>query len=298
MRVDPNYVVNLTAAIDSSSASEQALTDQLSSGLRVSTLSDDPVAAASNVLLSRSIAGIDSFVQSASTNESALQVTDSTLGEVVTEVTSALSLAVSAGNSTLSSANLSAIGGQLASLRDSVVALANTSYLGSYLFSGSQGAKKPFTVDSSTTPATVTYNGDSVTSSVTTPDGQNIQTSVPGSNIFTAGGADLLGTLNKIVADVSAGATANLSADSSALSSALSQVSTQRSTIGSALTRLQATSGYAQTQEDNLKARQSALLSADPSAVATNLKTAEVQHQALLSVESALDQTNLFSYLK
>jgi len=47
-----------------------------------------------------------------------------------------------------------------------------------------------------------------------------------------------------------------------------------------------------------LQARQSDLLSADPAAVASELKTAEVQHQALLSIESALSQVNLFSYLK
>ncbi len=75
-------------------------------------------------------------------------------------------------------------------------------------------------------------------------------------------------------------------------------MSTQRSTIGSSLSRLTVTSGYAQTQGAQIEARQSDLLSASPASVASDLKTAEVQHQALLSVEAALSQTNLFSYLK
>ena len=297
MRVDPNYVNNLASAIGTSAAREQQLTDELSSGLRVGSLSDDPVAASANVQLNSSLARLDSFVQSSSGAQSQLQVTDSALGEVVSQVTSALSLAVSATNGTLSSDNLGSIAKQLSDIRDSVVSLANTSYQGTYVFAGSQGGTKPFTVDSTTTPATTTYNGDTVTQKIETPDGQSVQTNVAGSAIFTATSADLLGTLNQLVADVASGS-ANIAADSSALTTALSNVSTQRSTIGSSLSRLTVTSGYAQTQQAQIEAQQSDLLSASPESVASDLKTAEVQHQALLSVEAALSQTNLFSYLK
>ena len=298
MRVDPNYVNNLAAAIGTSAAREQRFTDELSSGLRVSTLSDDPVAASANVGLNQSLSRLDSFVHSASGVQSRLQVMDGALGEVVSQVTSALSLAVSAGNGTLSADNLGAIAKQLSDIRDSVVSLANTSYQGSYVFAGSQGGTKPYTLDSTTTPASAVYSGDTIIQSIETPDGQSVQTNVAGSAIFSASGADLLGTLNKLVADVQSGTNTSTAADTAALSDALANVSTQRSTIGSSLSRLIVTSGYAQTQHAQIEARQSDLLSAAPAQVASDLKTAEVQHQALLSVESALSQQNLFSYLK
>ena len=298
MRVDPNYVVKLAQAIGASSAREQRLTTEMSSGLRVASLSDDPVAASTNVALSSSMARIDSYVQSSNREQSLLQVTDSALGEVVSQVTAALSLGVRATSGSLSSANLAAIGKQLSDLRDSVVSLANTSYQGIYVFAGSQGNTRPFTLDSTTIPATASYAGDTVTQKIETPDGQKVQTNVPGSDIFMARGADLLGALNKLVADVNAASTGGLSADTAALTASLATVSTQRGTIGSSLNRLISTTGYAQTQSTMLQARQSDLLSADPAAVASELKTAEVQHQALLSIESALSQVNLFSYLK
>lgn len=298
MRVDPNYVVKLAQAIGASSAREQRLTLEMSSGLRVASLSDDPVAASTNVALSSSMARIDSYVQSSNREQSLLQVTDSALGEVVSQVTAALSLGVRATSGSLSSANLAAIGKQLSDLRDSVVSLANTSYQGTYVFAGSQGNTRPFTLDSTTIPATASYAGDTVTQKIETPDGQKVQTNVPGSDIFMARGADLLGALNKLVADVNAASTGGLSADTAALTASLATVSTQRGTIGSSLNRLISTTGYAQTQSTMLQARQSDLLSADPAAVASELKTAEVQHQALLSIESALSQVNLFSYLK
>jgi len=226
MRVDPNYVVKLAQAIGASSAREQRLTLEMSSGLRVASLSDDPVAASTNVALSSSMARIDSYVQSSNREQSLLQVTDSALGEVVSQVTAALSLGVRATSGSLSSANLAAIGKQLSDLRDSVVSLANTSYQGIYVFAGSQGNTRPFTLDSTTIPATASYAGDTVTQKIETPDGQKVQTNVPGSDIFMARGADLLGALNKLVADVNAASTGGLSADTAALTASLATVST------------------------------------------------------------------------
>ena len=49
MRVDPFYVVNLSGSLDQSQASQEQLTEELSSGLRVTAIGDDPVAAAQNV---------------------------------------------------------------------------------------------------------------------------------------------------------------------------------------------------------------------------------------------------------
>ena len=298
MRVDPNYVHNLTSALNTSSGTEQTLTRELSSGLRVTQLSDDPVVAGQSVLISSQIGAIDSFVQSASKEKGLLQVTDSALGQVVSDVTSAISLGVSAGDSTLSATNLQSVSAQVASLRDSVLSLANTSYLGQYIFSGSKGNTKAFTLDGSTNPATATYHGDSITQSVATPGGQNIQLNLPGSSIFSASGADLLGTLNQLVSDLTAGNTAAVATDTSTLSAALTTVSTQRSILGGSQTRLNATTSYASTQESQLEASQSALLAADPASVATDLQTSEVQHQALLSVIAGLSKVNLFNELQ
>jgi flagellar hook-associated protein 3 FlgL len=300
VRVDPNYVSGLAAAIDQSSSVEASLTQQLSSGLRVTSLQVDPSAAANSAMIGSAIARDDSFVQSASGVQSMLQVADSTLGEVVSQVTSALTLAVQGANGTQNSSNTLSIAQQLIGIRDQVLSLANTSYTGSYLFGGTQGAAAPFSLDSSTTPATVVYAGDSGTRSVETPTGQKIQVSVPGDSIFGNGSTTgVLTVLNQLIADFSSGTvgTSTLS-DTDALTNALRQVSTQRGILDSGLNRLQQTSTYAQTDETQLTAQQGTLMSADMADVATKLQSAETQHQALLSVMTALNGTNLFSYMK
>ena len=299
MRVDPNFVTNLSGSLDQSQSVEANLTAQLSSGLRVTSLADDPVAAAQASMIGSEITQEDNYVQTASSDSSMLQVTDSTLGEVVTQLTSALTLAVQGSNGTLNAANLSTIAQQLTGIRDQVLSLANTSYQGNYLFAGSLGSTKPFTVDISTTPATVGYVGDTNVQYVTTPAGQKIQMNLPGSAIFGTGSAGVLGALNQLIADFSSGtAGATSVADTSALTTALGQLSDQRSILDSSLSRLQATSTYAQTEEAQLKVQQSNLVASDTASVATQLNSAEVQNQALMNVMSAVGKNNLFDYLQ
>jgi flagellar hook-associated protein 3 FlgL len=299
MRVDPNYITNLTAAVDQSTSEEDTLTSELSSGLRVASLSDDPVAVAQSTLLGSSIAQDDTFVQTASNESSRLQVTDSTLGEVVTQITSALSTAVGGNNGTLNASDLASVAQSLSGVRDQVLSLANTSYQGQYLFGGSQGSTPPFTLDTSTNPATANYTGDNDLQYVETPSGQKIQVNLPGSSVFGTAGSGVLGALNQLISDFSGGAaTATITADTSALTTALGQLSSQRSTLDSSLSRLQSTSTYVQTEESQLTVAQGNLVSADPAAVASQLSQAETQHQALLSVINALGSSDLFSLMR
>ena len=278
---------------------ESSLTTELSSGLRVTSLQVDPGAVAKSALIASDIARNDTYVQSANGQQGLLQVTDSTLGEVVTQLTSAVTLAVQGSNGTLTSSNISVIAQQLTGIRDQVLSLANSSYLGSHLFAGSQGSSKPYSVDTATVPATTTYSGDSVVQYTETPTGQKIQLNLPGSAIFGSGSSGLLPVLNQLIADFSSGtASASATSDASALTAALSQVSSQRSILGSSLSRLQQTSTYAQTEVSELTAEQGTLVSADLATVATDLKSAETQHQALLSVTAALGSSNLFTYIK
>jgi flagellar hook-associated protein 3 FlgL len=299
MRADPNYVHGLVASLNQSTLSEQQLTSELSSGLRVSSLSDDPVAAGQASLLSSAISQDDTFVQTAASTQSLMQVADSALGSVVTQLTSALSLAVAGNGGTENSADLASLSQQLSSVRDQVVSLANTSYQGSYIFAGSQGNVQPFTVDTSTSPAIVTYHGDAKVNSVTTENGQQIQITLAGSAVFSAPGADVMSALNNLIADFANGTVSSTAtADIGTLTTALHNVSQQRETLDSSLSRLESASTYAQTDATNRTAAATALVAADPATVATQLSSAETQNQALMSVISTVEKQSLFDYMQ
>lgn len=300
MRFDPFYLNSAVASLDQTSALEQHLTSEISSGSRVNSLSDDPVAAGENVLLSSQLNLDDSFSQTESSTVGMLQVTDSTLGSVVSQLTKALSLATEGDNGTLNASDLQSISTELSGIRDEVLSLANTTYMNQYLFSGSQGSTTPYTLNSAVTPSTVTYNGDAVTSYVTTPNGQKIQTNLPGSQIFSDPTNNVLQTLNNLVADFSTGtASAGSIADTTSLNSALNYVSQQRVVMDNSITQLQAAQTYTQAQGTQITSAQTNLMQADVAQVSTQLSTAETQQAALTQVVNILEKNNggLFSLL-
>jgi flagellar hook-associated protein 3 FlgL len=302
MRVDPNYISGLAASLNSSTLAEQNLTTELSSGLAVSSLSDNPVAAGQASLLNSAISQDDTFVQTASSTESLMQVTDSALGSVVTQLTTALSLAVEGNGGTESAADLASLSQQLSGIRDQVVSLANTNYQGTYIFAGSYGNVQPFTTDTSTTPATTTYHGDpnvNHVNTITTVNGQQIQTGLAGSAVFTAPGANVMTALNNLVADFASGTlSATASTDIGVLQKALSNVSQQRLSLDSSLNRIQTASTYAQTDATNRTAEASSLVAANPATIATQLSAAETQNQALMSVIATVGKQSLFDMIQ
>jgi flagellar hook-associated protein 3 FlgL len=297
MRVNPQYLNNVVGALDQTTAVQQQLTEELSSGNAVQQLSDNPAAVGENVLLATAISAADQYQQTSSSAQGMLQVTDSTLGSVVSQLTQALSLATQGNNGTLNAANEQAIATQLTGIRDEVLSLANTSYLGQYVFSGSVNST-PFTLNSATSPATVTYNGDSAVNSLTTPDGQSIALNLPGDQIFTVSGANVLGSLNQLIADYASNNITAAQNDINQLSSALSKVSEQRVALDNSLSRLTATAGYAQTQSTQLQSTQATLMQADLAQVSTELKNSETQQSALMQVYSALGNNSLFNVIQ
>ena len=185
MRVDPYYVSNLAGSLDQTQSTEQQLTSELSSGAGVTSLGQNPVAAGENVLLLNQMQRDDSFTQSSSLVQGQLQVADSAMGSVVTQLTEAIAIATGANNGTLNTSQLQAISNQLSGIRDEVTSLANTSYQGQYIFGGGQTSSPPFTNSNGSTPAMTTYNGDETVNSLQTPNGQTIQLNMPGDMCMT-----------------------------------------------------------------------------------------------------------------
>jgi flagellar hook-associated protein 3 FlgL len=303
MRVDPNYLTNLAGSLDLAQSNEQQLTNELSSGVRVTSLGVDPLASGQNVLLLNQIQQDDSFTQNASLVTGQLQVADSALGSVVSQLTQAITLATSANNGTQNASGVQSVGNQIAGIRDEIESLANTSYQGQYIFAGGQTSTAPFTTSTAGSPATTTYNGDQDVNYLEMPNGQKIQLNVPGSQIFSGAGAKgVFAALNNLVADYASGSvnTQQAVTDTEALNTSLNFVSQQRVTLDNSITRLTAASGAVTSQQTQLTVAQTNLMQADVGTISTQLSLAETQQTALEDVIAQLgsQQNSLFSKLQ
>src|ERR1700691_6322801 len=130
MRVDPSYVSNLVGSLDQAQSTQQQLTAELSSGVSITSLSQNPVGSGQNVLLLNQIQQDDSFTQSSNLVTGQLQGADSTLGSVVSQLSQAISLATQANNGTENASDVKSISNEISGILGEVQSLANTSYQG------------------------------------------------------------------------------------------------------------------------------------------------------------------------
>jgi flagellar hook-associated protein 3 FlgL len=301
MRVDPSYINNLVSALDQAQGNEQQFSSELSSGVSVTSLSSNPVAAGENVLLLNQIQEDDSYSSTTSQVTGQLQVADSALGSVITQLTQAVSLATSANNGTMNTSEANAVGSQLQGILGEVIQMANTSYQGQYIFAGTATSTQPF--DSSGNYTVTAAEGGQTVNFLRTPSNQKIQLNVPGSQIFTGNGnssVSVMGALNALIADYS-GTTvdeAQATADTNTLNSALNFVSEQRVTIDNSINQVSASSSAATSEALQLTSAQTNLMQADVGQVSTQLSTAETQATALEDTIAQLGSGSLFDKLQ
>ncbi|MEP6606969.1 MAG: flagellar hook-associated protein FlgL, partial [Nitrosospira sp.] len=158
MRVSTNLSYDIgIAAMNRQQAAQVKTLEQVSSGKRNLTPSDDPVAYVRALGVSQADASNTQYAANRQSATSTLSALDGTLGDVTTLVQNAQQLAVYAGNGTLTDSGRAAIATQLRGNLDDLIGLANrTDASGQYLFSGFQGSTKPF----ADTGSGVQYFGD------------------------------------------------------------------------------------------------------------------------------------------
>ena len=209
--------------------SQQALataTEQVSTGLRVNQLSDDPAASANLVRSLAYSANVDQYTSNVSSLLPQLQTADSAISSIVTSLNSAVTLGTSGASSAILTGNKQAIASQVQSVLSSVIAQANASYQGVYVFGGSDSTTPPFV------PASTTYTSSqgspasplATTTALTAGSVTTISDATTGETMtYKAVAGDTIATLQTAIASaVSAG---TLSAGTSATINANGQLS-------------------------------------------------------------------------
>lgn len=296
MRVDPNMVPNMLAAIQQSEASLQTALQQVSTGKSVNMPSDNPAAAANMVQNTIETANVDQYTQNVSSILSMAQTADSSLSSVVTSLTQAVSLGTEGANGTNSAANQQAIAQQVQGILSSVASQANMSYQGAYLFAGTANTTAPYTADPSS-PSGYTYNGNSGVNSIQVGDQLSVQVNLPGSQLFSNSSANVLGSLSSLVAALQSGNTTAIGAATNAVSSALNYVSQQRVIYGNTVSQLNSQETYLQQETVTLASQQNSLIGVDMAKAAVNLTQAETDNNAALAAAAKVMPTTLLNYL-
>ncbi|MBW8185150.1 flagellar hook-associated protein FlgL [Shewanella nanhaiensis] len=183
MRISTSQMFNqsINSVLDKQTATSKIL-DQLSSGKKVNTAGDDPVASVGIDNLNQQNALVDQFMKNIDYAKNRLGLSESKLGTAETLVASTREQVIRAINGGLSESERQMIADELKGTLEELLAVANTKdESGNYIFAGFETGKQPFAFDST---GNMIYSGDSGAREAVIASGVTIATNIPGDNAF------------------------------------------------------------------------------------------------------------------
>lgn len=159
MRISTQQLFNRgLEQIQDVTAQQQKTQLQLSTGKKVLTPADDPVASARILELNQELAINEQFQRNIELVDGRLELQDDMLGSIDSVVQRVRELAVTAGNGILNANDLNSIAVEAEVLLDQLAGLLNSQDAsGEYIFSGFQGGEEPFQQNIS---GAYSYEGD------------------------------------------------------------------------------------------------------------------------------------------
>ncbi|OQA31708.1 MAG: Flagellar hook-associated protein 3 [Betaproteobacteria bacterium ADurb.Bin341] len=184
MRVSSNQIFQSgVLGVSRNQADLLKLQNQLSTGRRVLTPADDPVAAAQAVVVAQSQSVNVQHLDAQGNAKSQLTTVEGYLSSLTDLLQNVRERLVQAGNSTLNAADRRAIGTELQARLEALTGLANaTDGRGEFLFSGFKGDTRPFAIDP--VSGDMAYFGDSGERKLQVDGSRQMSTSIAGDDLF------------------------------------------------------------------------------------------------------------------
>jgi flagellar hook-associated protein 3 FlgL len=295
MRVNPNPMSDLLSALEQTQQQINTNMQQVASGQSVNVPSDNPAAAAMLVKNANQTAEADQYLRSLGSVQGEMQNADSALSSVVTVLQRAISLGTEGANGTNNASDRQAIATEVQGIQSQLVSLANLSYQGNYVFAGTATQAAPYVLDSNS-PSGVSYVGNSNTNQIALGDNLNLQTNLPGSELFSNAGNDVFQAIQDLLTGLQTGT--NIPGAVAEVSSAYDYINAQRVFYGNAINQLNTQQTYLNSETTQLAQQQNTLGGADLSKAITEMESSETAEQATLQIISQTQQANLFGYLK
>ena len=297
MRI-PDTSQVLLNALNAADRAEQTALTQLTTGRRVNVASDDPSAAARQVGLAAQADSCDQFLRSISSVSSELQTADSALNSGVTAMQQAITLGVEGANGTLSQQDRAALANEVQSISQQMLGIANLSYNGKYVFAGTADSQPPYVADPSA-PGGVAYQGNDSVNQVEVEAGQTVAVNQPGSQLFSAAGANVFQALSDLASALNSSSSTSddISNATDEVRTAYNQMNSARVFYGSTENQLTSTQGFLDSEKLQLTQQTSDTVAVDMNEAATNLANAEAARNAALQAAASVGNLSLFNYL-
>jgi flagellar hook-associated protein 3 FlgL len=266
--------------------------EKLSSGRQINRPSDSPTGTNDAMRLRAQIAADGQYARNAQDGLSFMGTIDSTLTSMSEQVNRARELLVQASSTGSQGPEArQAIASELTQIRESLLSLANTQYLGRPVFGGTTDGAAAY---DTTTGA---FLGDTFAINRTVGDGVSVKVNTVGPDVFGAAGSDLFGVLATAIDSVvnnPGGVSANLDsldAVTAGMRSAQADLGTRYNRVDGALTTLSSSTLDHQSALSEIE-------NVDIGRAIVDLQLQQTAYQAALGATAKVIQPSLLDFLR
>ena len=298
------YNPEFLAGLSATEAKLSTINKQLSSGYRVNQASDDPSAVGPILAyqgqldhLTQVTTNLNTAQTEAQTADGALQTASSLLDQLVT-------LGAQGANSTSDPSSRAVLGQKVQQIEQELVAVANTTVSGRYIFGGDDPSTSPYTFDWSGTNGVTQNSTPSNTAVTRDSDGNSIVPRMTAQQIFDARDSTGAPAAGNIFAAAHALGTALLANNQTGINNAIDQVKAGVTQLGQSTTSygnfeswLTQANQTVSAHVSNITNALSAVRDSDVAGDLTQLTLEQTALQAALAAHGTLNTKSLFSFL-
>jgi flagellar hook-associated protein 3 FlgL len=268
---------------------------QAATGKKVTKPSDDPSAIRPMLNARGQIRASDRFLDTMGIAGERLDVLDTHLERIDSVMVRAKETLVYAGNGSLSDNDLKTLGDQMRLMKDELLALANSSVDGKYLFSGYKEDVQPYPPG-----APIVYDGDNGEIKLEIGPNEKVKVNLTGEEVFgdPGTGKDVWQLFDDMVTALDSGNAAGALAEMDNLDRAADQMSTQRSQMGNLAQRVDSAKLNMEDVRIDMQAMLSRYEDADLVETITNMTMQETAFKAALDITSRVSRLSILDYMR
>ncbi|GAB2476734.1 flagellar hook-associated protein FlgL [Jatrophihabitans fulvus] len=283
-----------TASIANIQAAAQRLAvvqNQLSSGKRITTASDDPEGTVTAMALRSELSRSGQYTSAGRDALARLSTADSAYSQSVSVLQSARTLVVQALNSGTTDATAnSALAQQFDGLRSTLLSLANTTFNGQPVFGGTTDGDVAY-------DASGAYVGNAGSDQRQVGAHTVVEVGAVGTDVFGSGATDVFQQLSDLAAALRAG-TPLSGSDLDTIDTAVKRVSTAQAAAGTVYQQVQTGLSARLSTDAALKTRLTDIVSVDPAEAAIQTAAANLAYNAAIQTTATVNRQSLLDFLR
>lgn len=263
---------------------------QIATGKKFQQLSQDPMNANKSLILNNTQTRIEQYIKNADDVKIYLERIDTTLNSGYNMVLSSIDEGLKASNGTYNAADREAFAEVIEGNIKNIVELANSQYLGKYVFAGEKTHTKPIEYDGNT----VTYKGDNNTQKIEVSGSMTMEMSGNAGELFK----DTLTSLINLRDKIRGGNSADIQTAMEDLEKTSQVLVEGRTSAGVKLKTLESLKGNYSDSLTSLKVQRAEVEDVDMMEAIRNFMETRNIYKGTMQATSMLNDLTLLNYMK